>query len=185
MFIVGNSSDLVKSYALASPYAFTEGSQLTSNSRTYRMSMYMPNNIQLSNVIVDANKTTTTANVTGLDTTIPVTDATKLDNPCTVVGVGEIPGVVYIGSERIEYSAVSGNNLLFCTRGTLGTSAKAHSSGATVVNSGATTRIPILEKFSDYGDNLRLAYNDSGISLSAAGISPEHAFIRNAGQGSI
>ena len=88
-------------------YAFTEGSQLTSNSRTYRMSMYMPNNIQLSNVIVDANKTTTTANVTGLDTTIPVTDATKLDNPSTVIGVGEIPGVVYIGSERIEYCAVS------------------------------------------------------------------------------
>ena len=185
MFITGNNADLVKSYALSSPYAFTEGSQLTSDSRTYRMSMYMPNNIQLSNVIVDTNKTTTTAAVTGLDTTIPVTDATKLDNPDTVYGTGEVPGVVYIGSERIEYSAISGNNLLFCTRGTLGTSAKAHDSGATVVNSGATTRIPILEKFSDYGDNLRLAYNDSGISLSAAGISPEHAFIRNAGQGSI
>ncbi len=161
------------------------GNSLTSDSRAYRMSTYMPNNIQVSNVIVDANKTTTTAAVTGLDTTIPVADATKLDNPSTVIGVGEIPGVVYIGSERIEYRAVSGNNLLFCTRGTLGTSGKAHASGATVVNSGETTRIPILEKFSDYGDNLRTAYNDSGTSLSATGISPEHAFIRNAGQGSI
>ena len=161
------------------------GSTLTTNSRAFRINMYEPQGIHSSNVIVNANKTTTTAAITGTDTTIPVTDATKLDNPSTVIGVGEIPGVVYIGSERIEYSAVSGNNLLFCTRGTLGTSAKAHTSGATVINSGATTRIPTLEKFSHYGDNLRMAYNDSGISLSAAGISPEHAFIRNAGQGSI
>ncbi len=161
------------------------GNTVTSDTRTFRMSVYQPNDIQFSNVIVDAQKTTTTASVTGLDTTIPVADATVLDNPNTVFGVGEVPGVVYINGERIEYSAVSGNNLLYCTRGTLGTAQKAHNSGATVVNSGATTRIPILEKFSDYGDNLRMAYNDSGVSLSAAGISPEHAFIRNAGQGSI
>ena len=141
--------------------------------------------IHFSNVIVDAQKTTTTAGVTGLDTTIPVTDATVLDNPNTVFGVGEVPGVVYINGERIEYNAVSGNNLLYCTRGTLGTSAKAHNSGATVVNSGPTTRIPILDKFSHYGDNLRMAYNDSGTSLSATGTTPEHAFIRNAGPGSI
>jgi len=161
------------------------GSTATADTRTFRMSIYQPNDIQFSNVIVDANKTTTTASITGLDTTIPVTDATKLDNPSTVIGVGEVPGVVYINGERIEYNAVSGNNLLYCTRGTLGTSAKAHNSGATVVNSGPTTRIPILDKFSYYGDNLRLAYNDSGTSLSATGNSPEHAFIRNAGQGSI
>ena len=161
------------------------GSTVTSDTRTFRMSIYQPNDIHFSNVIVDAQKTTTTASVAGLDTTIPVTDATVLDNPNTVFGVGEVPGVVYINGERIEYNAVSGNNLLYCTRGTLGTSAKSHTSGATVVNSGPTTRIPILDKFSHYGDNLRMAYNDSGTSLSAAGNSPEHAFIRNAGQGSI
>jgi hypothetical protein len=161
------------------------GNTVTSDTRTFRMSVYQPNNIQFSNVIVDAQKTTTTASVTGLDTTIPVADATVLDNPNTVFGVGEVPGVVYINGERIEYSAVSGNNLLYCTRGTLGTSAKAHTSGSTIVHSGPSTRIPTLEKFSHYGDNLRMAYNDSGTSLSAAGTTPEHAFIRNAGPGSI
>jgi hypothetical protein len=161
------------------------GSTETADTRTYRMTQYQPMDIHISNVIVDANKTTTTANVSGTDTIIPVTNAALLDNPNTVFGKGEIPCVVYIDGERIEYNAISGNNLLFCIRGTLGTSAKAHNSGATVINSGPTTRIPTLEKFSDHGDNLRMAYNDSGVSLSAAGISPEHAFIRNAGQGSI
>ena len=161
------------------------GSTEDTNSRAFRMSIYQPNDIQFSNVIVDAHKTTTSSSVSATATTIPVTSATNLDNPGTVVSPGEIPGVVYINNERIEYNAVSANNLLYCTRGTLGTSAKAHDSGATVVNSGPTTRIPTLEKFSHYGDNLRMAYNDSGTSLSAAGNSPEHAFIRNAGQGSI
>jgi hypothetical protein len=161
------------------------GSTETADTRTYRMTQYQPMDIHISNVIVDANKTTTTANVSGTDTIIPVTNAALLDNPNTVFGKGEVPCVVYIDGERIEYNAISGNNLLFCIRGTLGTSAKAHNSGATVINSGPTTRIPTLEKFSDHGDNLRMAYNDSGVSLSAAGISPEHAFIRNAGQGSI
>ena len=149
------------------------------------MSIYQPNDIQFSNVIVDAHKTTLTSNVSGTDTTIPVASVAQFDDPNSVYGVGEVPGVVYINGERIEYDAIDGNNLLFCTRGTMGTSAKAHTSGDSVVHSGPTTRIPILEKFSHYENNLRLAYNDSGISLSAAGISPEHAFIRNAGQGSI
>ena len=146
-----------------------------------------PKNYEAQNraVTTDDYKKLVEDNVAGLDTTIPVADATVLENPNTVFGAGEVPGVVYIDGERIEYNAVEGNNLLYCTRGTFGTSAKAHNSGATVVNSGAITRIPILDKFSHYGDNLRLAYNDSGTSLSAAGNSPEHAFIRNAGQGSI
>jgi len=185
MFIVGNQTDLVKSYTLSVPYEFTTGSAITTDSRTFRMSIYQPNDIQFSNVIVDAHKTTLTSNVSGTDTTIPVASVAQLDDPNSVYGVGEVPGVVYINGERIEYDAIDGNNLLFCTRGTMGTSAKAHTSGDSVVHSGPTTRIPILEKFSHYEDNLRLAYNDSGISLSAAGISPEHAFIRNAGQGSI
>ena len=74
---------------------------------------------------------------------------------------------------------------MFCTRGTLGTSIKAHTSGDTVINNGPTTKIPTVDKFSHYGDGLRLAYNDSGISLSATGTTPEHAFIRNAGKGTI
>jgi len=185
MFVVGNSSDLVKSYTLSVPYELTTSSTASADSRAFRINMYMPNNIQISNVIVDSHKTTTNGAVTVSDTTISVVDASNLDDPTTVSGINMQPGVVWIGNERIEYNAKSGNDLLFCTRGTLGTSALAHNSGTTVINSGPSTRIPALAKFSDYGDNLRLAYNDSGVSLSAAGISPEHAFIRNAGQGSI
>ena len=77
---------------------------------------------------------------------------------------------------------------MFCTRGTLGTSAIAHTNGDTVVNSGASTRIPTVAKFSHYGNGLRLAYNDSGMSLTehvAVPQTPEHRFIRNAGKGTI
>ena len=143
------------------------------------MCIYQPNDIQISNVIDDAHKTTLGSAVTATDTTIPATSPTFFDNPTSE------PGVVYINGERIEYDAIDNNNLLYCKRGTLGTSAKGHVSGSTIIHSGPSTRIPTLEKFSHYGDGLRLAYNDSGTSLSAAGISPEHAFIRNVGPGSI
>jgi len=184
MFITGNTSDLVKSYALSDPYRLIllDGTSATADSRSFRMMQYQPMDIQISNVIVDTQKTTLTANITEFDTTIPVTDATVLDDPNTISAV---PGVIYIGNERIEYQAIEQNNLLFCTRGTLGTSIKAHTSGDTVINNGPTTKIPTVDKFSHYGDGLRLAYNDSGISLTAAGTTPEHAFIRNAGKGTI
>ena len=143
------------------------------------MSIYQPNDVQISNVIDDAQKTSLSSSVTATDTTIPATSLALFDNPTTD------PGVVYINGERIEYSAIDNNNLLYCIRGTLGTSAKAHTNGSTIIHSGPSTRIPTLEKFSHYGDNLRMAYNDSGTSLSAIGISPEHAFIRSAGPGSI
>ena len=184
MFITGNVSDLVKSYTLSDPYRLHSNDGITAgpDSRTFRMMQYQPMDIQISNVIVDTQKTTLTADITKFATTIPVADATVLDDPNTISAV---PGVIYIGNERIEYQAIEQNNLLFCTRGTLGTSIKAHTSGDTVINNGPTTKIPTVDKFSHYGDGLRLAYNDSGISLSATGTTPEHAFIRNAGKGTI
>ena len=188
MFITGNTSDLVKSYTLSVPYEFTTGSTATVDSRAFRINMYEPQGLQESVAIVDASKTTTTANITATDTTIPVTDDTVLDSVDRGDGdIGLVPGVVWIGTERIEYSAVdtTNNQLLFCNRGTRGTSSQAHTSGATVTNAGPSKRIPTVQKFSHYENGLRLAYNDSGISLTAAGTSPEHAFIRNAGQGSI
>ena len=185
MFIVGNNSDLVKSYTLSDPYRLinNDGISAGPDSRTFRMVHYMPTNIQESHAIVDAQKTTLTSDITVFSTTISVADATILDDPN--ITLGSQPGVVYIGHERIEYQAINGNDLLFCTRGTLGTSAVAHTSGASVVNSGQTTKIPTTEKFSHYGDNLRLAYNDYSTSLASAGTTPEHAFIRNVGKGTI
>ena len=155
------------------------------HTRSFRMMQYQPQNIQISNVIVDTQKTTLFADINATDTTITVGNATTLDDPSVTSGQ---PGVIYIGNERITYEAIDGNVLKFCTRGTLGTSIQAHTSGAEVVNSGPRTRIPTVDKFHHYGNNLRLAYNDSGMSLTehvAVPQTPEHRFIRNAGKGTI
>lgn len=153
------------------------GSVENTNTRSFRINMYMPQNIQRSTVIEDTSKTTTTANVSNTDTTIPV-DAANLTNFSDY-------GVAWIGSERIEYEAKDANNLLFVQRGTLGTPTLTHASGSVVID--ANQRIPTPDRFAHYEDNLKPAYNDSGVSLAdpAGGISLEHAFIRNAGQGSI
>jgi hypothetical protein len=94
-------------------------------------------------------------------------------------------GVVWIDNERIEYRAIEGNTLRYCTRGTLGTSATTHASGATVTDASWVYKIPTLEHFIDYGNDLGFAYNDTGISLSATGTTPMHIFIRNAGSGTL
>ena len=163
----------------------TSGAVYDGQNRAFRMTIYQPNDIQISNVIIDAEKTTLSSSITATDTTIPVTNRNAFSNQPN--SNAQELGVAYINGERITYHSVDEDSsaLIYCTRGTLGTSARAHDSGDTIQNSGPSTRIPTLEKFSHYGDNLRMAYNDSGTSLSAAGISPEHAFIRNVGAGSI
>ena len=133
----------------------------------------------------DNKKTTLSASITAFSTTIQVADATKLDNPNNLGPNSLVPGVIYVGNERIEYEAIDGNNLLHCKRGTLGTSAVAQSGGATVVNTGPSTKIPTLEKFSHFGDGLGLAYNDFGTSLTTGGVGPLHRFIRNQPPGTI
>jgi len=149
------------------------------NTRSFRINMYEPNITHTSTVIEDSKKTTLTDGISATDTTIAV-DAVNLAN-------FDDYGVVWIGSERIEYGAKDTDNLLFCTRGTLGTSTQEHLPGAVVQHASYTSIIPTAAHFSHYGDNLRMAYNDSGISIAdpAGGITPEHAFIRNAAQGSI
>ena len=124
--------------------------------------------IEVSNVIVDTKKTVPASDVTATATDIPVTNASVLDQPTITTGHGapNRNGVVWIGTERIEYGAIDDNRYAEVrVRGTLGTGQKAHTSGDTVNNSGNTTKIA-LEKSSHYGDNLRMAYNDSGITLA-------------------
>jgi len=154
----------------------TAGNTVDAETRSFRMNLYHPNNLQTSTVIEDTRKTEITASIGATDTTIGVLSTAALADY----------GVVWIGSERVEYGAKDTTNLLYCKRGTNSTSAQEHISGTTVIE--ANEEIPILARFSDYGDDLRMAYNDSGVSLAdpgSPGISPEHAFIRNAGQGSI
>ena len=122
---------------------------------------------------------------------ITVHDITALDDPNNLGANNLVPGVAWIGTERIEYLAIdatgpgTAGKLIGVTRGTLGTSPKAHSIGDEIWDTGPSTRIPTLEKFSHYGDGLRLAYNDYSTSLASAGTTPEHAFIRSVGKGTI
>ena len=145
-----------------------------SDTRSFRMNIWETYRLYESSVIVDATKTFLAQGCTATDTTI------SLNQIFANMPAGG--GVVWIGTERIEYGAYEGGNLRYCTRGTRGTSSQAHAINA-VVN--YEPRVPILDNFGHYGDNLRLAYNDSGVSLADAGTSTEHAFIRNAGSGSI
>ncbi|MAI03253.1 MAG: hypothetical protein CMQ75_01825 [Gammaproteobacteria bacterium] len=187
MFVVGNISDVVKTRHLSHPYRLisNDGYSPTANSRAFRMMQYQPMDIQISNVIIDSQKTELLADITVFSDEITVNDVTVFDDPN--VAIASVPGVAWIGTERIEYEAIDiGNSKLFgVTRGTLGTSPQAHSTGDQIWNTGPSTRIPTTEKFSHYGNGLRLAYNDSGVSLASAGTTPEHAFIRDAGKGTI
>lgn len=157
------------------------GSTETSDTRTFQMNYFAPYDIEESIAIVNSAKTTLNGAITASATSIVVTNGAVLNSSVSA----DNKGVVWIDNERIEYDAIDGNTLLYCTRGTRGTGDVAHSSGATVIDGGHKYRIPTLDNFVDYGDGLRLAYNDSGVSLSTTGITPEHAFIRNAGYGTV
>jgi hypothetical protein len=165
------------------------GATETSDTRSFQIDYFAPSGIEESIAIVDAAKTTLASSITETDTTIAVVNAALLTDPAGTYTVYESittpRGVVWIGNERIEYGAIEGNTLVYCIRGTRGTSTTTHSNGASVEDASWTKRIPTLDNFIDYGNGLRMAYNDTGVSLSTAGTTPEHAFIRNAGFGTI
>jgi hypothetical protein len=150
------------------------GSTETTDTRSFRMNIWEQYRIQESTAVVDATSTVTATSVIASDdNTIIVDNATGFPDS----------GVVWVGNERVEYGAKLGTTLYYCTRGTYGTPVLTNTPVGTTVRYEPT--IPVLENFGHYGDNLRLAYNDSGVSLASAGITPEHTFIRNAGSGSI
>jgi hypothetical protein len=168
----------------------TSGSTEDLDTRTFRMSYFFPQNVQENTVKVDANVTQLAADIDAVQTEITVVDTSVLSDPQGTYNVAEQiltpKGVVYINNERIEYGAIDGNTLKYCVRGTHGTSAQAHSQVSEVVDSSWNKLIPnSLDNFAHYGDGLRMAFNETGISLSVAGNTPEHVFIRNAGSGTI
>ena len=58
-----------------------------------------------------------------------------------------LPGVIFINSERIEYFIKEGNELKQLTRGTLGTGVKTvHDAGSVVLNQGYTQTIPYKDE---------------------------------------
>jgi len=74
--------------------------------------------------------------------TMQVKDGTALPEPNAA---NNMPGVVFVDKERIEYFTKSGNTLGQLRRGTLGTGIKDHSDGTLVVDASGTQTIPYAD----------------------------------------
>ena len=91
------------------------------------------------------SKTSTTELVDDLTDTIKtlqVKDGTVLQEPDAS---NNMPGVVFVDKERIEYFTKNGNTLGQLKRGTLGTGIKDHSDGTLVVDASGTQTIPYAD----------------------------------------
>jgi hypothetical protein len=78
------------------------------------------------------------------DIGITVDNASVLDDPNPE---GNLPGIVYINGERIEYFAKTGNVLSRLRRGTLGTGVPTvHRSGTDIINIGISETIPYKDE---------------------------------------
>ena len=75
-------------------------------------------------------------------TSIEVVDSAVLSGPNISLN---IPGVIFVDKERIEYFIKSGRTLSQLRRGTLGTGIKEHSSGTEVVDASGTQTIPYAD----------------------------------------
>ena len=92
--------------------------------------------------ISSTNTTTLAAAIEDGDATITVRDGNVLTDPDASVNM---PGVVFVDKERIEYFTKSGNTLGQLRRGTLGTGIRAHASGANVVDAGGQQTVPYAD----------------------------------------
>jgi hypothetical protein len=91
------------------------------------------------------------------DTTILVTDSSGLSQPITS---RNLPGVVFVDGERIEYMVKSGNTLSQLRRGAQGTAiAQIHAEGTSVVDVGYSEVIPYNET------QLRTDFTSDGSTL--------------------
>lgn len=89
------------------------------------------------------NKIKLADNLNYYDTTITVTDATSLFDP---IISRNIPGVILINNERIEYFEKTGNVLSQLRRGSLGTGISTqHSAGSYVIDVGANQTLPYAD----------------------------------------
>ena len=100
--------------------------------------------------------------------TITVNDGTLLPTPDAS---NNMPGVIFIDKERIEYFTKAGNILGQLKRGTLGTGIKEHGSGAGVVDASGTQTIPYADTvhtntFTGDGSTLTFALSQTPASAS-------------------
>ena len=92
----------------------------------------------------DKNSYRLAENLNVFDNKIVLENAEGLPEPNSQIN---LPGVVFINSERIEYFIKEGNELKQLTRGTLGTGVKeVHDAGSVVFNQGYTQTIPYKDE---------------------------------------
>jgi hypothetical protein len=118
--------------------------------------------------ISKTSTTKLTIDMTDGTQTITVEDATLLPTPNASANV---PAVVFIDKERIEYFTKSGNTLGQLKRGTLGTGIKEHGSGTEVVDASGTQTIPYADTiytntFTGDGSTLTFALSQTPSSAS-------------------
>ena len=101
---------------------------------------------------ISKTHTTSLTETLAVDATeIVVADGSVLANPTSIIGLDGstvssiVPGVIFVGKERIEYFTKSNNRLGQIKRGTLGTGIKEHGSGAEVVDASGTQTIPYVD----------------------------------------
>lgn len=95
---------------------------------------------------LNKNKQTFITNDLGqFDISITVDNGEVLDEPNPE---SNLPGVVYINGERIEYFSKNGNTISRLRRGTLGTGIPTiHNSGTLIINIGSAETIPYKDEF--------------------------------------
>lgn len=103
----------------------------------------MLNRVHFKRLSLD-KQTRLVEDLTYIDTTIVVEDASNFDIPNPAINK---PGIIEIRGERIEYFTINGNVLGQLRRGTLGTGTpRVHRSGAYVQDIGSSETIPYLEE---------------------------------------
>jgi hypothetical protein len=118
---------------------------------------------------INKNATTKlTIDMTEGTNTITVEDASVLPTPNASANV---PGVIFIDKERIEYFTKTNNVLGQLRRGTLGTGIKGHGSGTEVVDASGTQTIPYADTvhtntFTGDGSTLTFALSQTPSSAS-------------------
>jgi hypothetical protein len=100
--------------------------------------------------------------------TLQVKDGTLLPEPDAS---NNMPGVVFLDKERIEYFTKNGNTLGQLRRGTLGTGIKDHSDGTLVVDASGTQTIPYADTvytntFTGDGSTVAFALSQAPASAS-------------------
>lgn len=120
------------------------------------------------------NKSKTTrlaAPLNQFDAIIEVMDSTVLDYPNLKEN---IPGIIEINGERIEYFEIIGNQLKRLRRGTLGTGVPVHhKEGTMIINLGATETIPYQDQQHIQKDTANLVRNNLNLDFIATQNSAE------------